>query len=111
TSRRAAEASGFRAAGAAKGACSARVLRCRRVMSGPEEDDAALVGTTVGAKYRIDRLIGRGGMGAVYQATNKAIGKRIALKFLDREAARDLDAVLRFQRDAEAASAIESAHI
>jgi serine/threonine-protein kinase len=76
-----------------------------------EADDAALVGSTVGAKYRIDRLLGRGGMGAVYQATNTTIGKRVALKFLDREAARDLDAVTRFQREAEAASAIESAHI
>ena len=80
-------------------------------MSGPEVEDDALVGTTVAGKYRIDRVIGRGGMGAVYQATNTAIGKRVALKFLDKESARDLDSVARFQREAEAASAVESAHI
>lgn len=80
-------------------------------MSGPKAEDDALVGSTVGGKYRIDRLIGQGGMGAVYQATNTTIGKRVALKFLEREAARDLDAVARFQREAESASAIESAHI
>lgn len=80
-------------------------------MSGPTAEDDVLVGTTVSGKYRIDRVIGRGGMGAVYQATNTAIGKRVALKFLDAEAARDLDAVTRFQREAEAASAVESAHI
>ena len=71
----------------------------------------ALIGTTVAAKYRIERLIGRGGMGAVFQATNLAIGKRVALKFLDHEAARDREACQRFQREAEAAGMAESAHI
>ena len=75
----------------------------------PELD--ALRGTTVGGKYRLEESIGRGGMGAVFQATNTAFGKRVALKFLYREAARDRDAVTRFQREAEAASAVESAHI
>jgi serine/threonine-protein kinase len=80
------------------------------------EDDTegelkALVGTTVAGKYRIDRLIGRGGMGAVFQATNLAIGKRVALKFLDHEAAKNREATQRFQREAEAAGMAESAHI
>jgi serine/threonine-protein kinase len=81
-----------------------------------QEDDTeselrSLVGTTVAGKYRIDRLIGRGGMGAVFQATNLAIGKRVALKFLDHEAARNREATQRFQREAEAAGMAESAHI
>lgn len=80
-------------------------------MSRPDPDPDPLLGTTVWDKYRVDRLIGQGGMGAVYQATNTAIGKRVALKFLDRDAARDQDAVARFQREAQAASAVESAHI
>jgi serine/threonine protein kinase len=80
-------------------------------MSRPDPDPDPLLGTTVWDKYRVDRLIGRGGMGAVYQATNTGIEKRVALKFLDRDAARDLDAVARFQREAQAASAVESAHI
>ncbi len=79
-------------------------------MTDPDEEIDALVGASVG-KYRIDDRIGRGGMGAVYRATNTQIGKRVALKFLDREATRDSDAVTRFQREAEAASAVESAHI
>lgn len=69
------------------------------------------VGAVVAGKYRIERLLGRGGMGAVYQATHLAIGKRVALKFLERDVARDRDAALRFQREAEAASSVESAHI
>jgi len=76
-----------------------------------ESELRALVGTTVAGKYRVDRLIGRGGMGAVFQATNLAIGKRVALKFLDHEAAKNREACQRFQREAEAAGMAESAHI
>src|SRR5215475_779361 len=69
------------------------------------------VGSTVAGKYRIERLLGRGGMGAVFAAQNTAIGKRVALKFLSGDAARDRDAARRFQREAQAASLIESEHI
>ncbi|HEX3776304.1 MAG TPA: serine/threonine-protein kinase [Polyangiaceae bacterium] len=71
----------------------------------------ALVGSTVSGKYHVDRLIGRGGMGAVFQATNLSIGKRVALKFLDQESAKNREASQRFQREAEAAGMAESAHI
>jgi serine/threonine-protein kinase len=70
-----------------------------------------LPGTVVAGKYHVDRLIGRGGMGAVFQATNTLIGKRVALKFLGRDAAGDDETVARFIREAQAASAVESAHI
>jgi serine/threonine protein kinase len=75
----------------------------------PDELDL-LIGSTVAGKYHVDRLIGRGGMGAVFQATNAAIGKRVALKFL-RAAGQDGDAATRFQREAHAASLAESPHI
>ncbi len=71
----------------------------------------ALLGQTVADKYRVERVLGRGGMGAVYAATHLKINKQVALKFLDREAAQDEDSVERFQREAEAASAVDSAHI
>ena len=76
-----------------------------------ESELAGLVGATVGGKYRVDRIIGRGGMGAVFQATNLVIGKRVALKFLGQEAAQNREACQRFQREAEAAGMAESAHI
>jgi eukaryotic-like serine/threonine-protein kinase len=76
----------------------------------PDELDL-LVGSTVAGKYHVDRLIGRGGMGAVFQATNAAIGKRVALKFLTASTSKDSDAATRFQREAEAASLAESPHI
>ena len=75
------------------------------------DDLGRFVGATVAGKYRIERLLGRGGMGAVFAAQNTAIGKRVALKFLSAEAARDRDAARRFQREAQAASMIESEHI
>ncbi|MEZ4226615.1 MAG: serine/threonine-protein kinase [Polyangiaceae bacterium] len=74
-------------------------------------DIDALLGQTIAGKYRVERVLGRGGMGAVYAATHISFNKRVALKFLDREAARDEDSVARFHREAEAASAVESAHI
>ncbi|HWA78289.1 MAG TPA: serine/threonine-protein kinase [Polyangiaceae bacterium] len=80
------------------------------VAAAPEPEEG-LVGRVIAGKYRVDRLLGRGGMGSVFQATNLSIGKRIALKFLNRDAARDPDATERFQREALAASVVESSHI
>src|SRR5688500_18832193 len=77
----------------------------------PLDELDLLVGSTVAGKYHIDRLIGRGGMGAVFQATNASIGKRVALKFLAAETSKDGDAATRVQREAEAASLAESPHI
>jgi hypothetical protein len=77
----------------------------------PADELDLLVGSTVAGKYHVDRLIGRGGMGAVFQATNAGIGKRVALKFLGAETSRDEGAATRFQREAEAASLAESPHI
>lgn len=69
------------------------------------------VGQLVGGKYQVVRLIGSGGMGSVYEAENVAIGKRVALKFLHMSAQRDDTSLARFQREARAISAVESAHI
>ena len=68
-------------------------------------------GQVVGGKWRIVAPIGRGGMGAVYEGQNISIGKKVALKFIDAEFARQPDVASRFQREAEAASLVESAHI
>jgi len=72
-----------------------------------EADD--LMGRLVG-KYTLVRLLGVGGMGRVYEGVHGSIGKRAALKFIDRESVTP-EAVQRFQREAQAAGAIESAHI
>jgi serine/threonine-protein kinase len=82
-------------------------------MATPESSDHPEVvpGQVVGGKWRIVAPIGRGGMGAVYEGQNISIGKKVALKFIDAEFARQPEIASRFQREAEAASLVESAHI
>jgi len=57
-------------------------------------------------KYRIERQIGAGGMGAVYEATHTAIGRRVAIKTLHLAYAGDEQLVQRFHREAQMAGSI-----
>jgi serine/threonine protein kinase len=70
----------------------------------------AWIGRTLGGRYRVVRLIGRGGIGAVYEAHDGA-GTPFAVKILDREWAKDEVVAARFAREARAASAVASPHI
>ena len=65
---------------------------------GPE----ALVGIVVAGRYRIERVVGEGGMGAVYQAEHVLMRKRFALKVLHPEMGRLPEVVARFEREAMA---------
>lgn len=62
-------------------------------------------------RYLIKRMIGRGGMGEVYEAVHQDIKKRVALKTLDPSAARNQEARARFLREGEAAARIQHPHI
>jgi hypothetical protein len=64
-------------------------------------------GRVVGGRYRVERLLGRGGMGSVYEATQIEIGRRVALKLLNRELVSDPQAVERFRREARAAGRLQ----
>jgi eukaryotic-like serine/threonine-protein kinase len=59
-----------------------------------------LVGETLNGNYRIEKMIGSGGMGAVFQATHLALGSSVAVKVLAPELASDTSLVKRFQREA-----------
>lgn len=63
------------------------------------------------AHYEIIELIGRGGMGEVYVAKDQILNRTVALKFLAAEYTQDKDRLLRFQREAQAASALNHPHI
>jgi eukaryotic-like serine/threonine-protein kinase len=71
----------------------------------------ALEGTTVAGKYLIDRLIGQGGMGAVFAGRNLLTDKRVALKWLSPDRARNADALARFRREALAAGRIDHPNV
>jgi len=70
-----------------------------------------MIGGTVAGKYRLTRILGRGGVGAVFQAEHLVTGGGFAVKVLDPEWARDEVVASRFAREARAASAVESEHI
>ncbi len=72
---------------------------------------AVEVGQVLDGKYRIVRLIGKGGMGAVYEATHLLIDRRVAVKELHADAAAAANAIARFEREARAAGRIGSDHI
>jgi serine/threonine-protein kinase len=62
-------------------------------------------------KYRIERVLGVGGMGVVVAATHTTLEERVAIKFLLPEALRNPEAVQRFLREARAAVRIKSEHV
>jgi serine/threonine-protein kinase len=63
-------------------------------------------GTVLDGKYRIEKQVGAGGMGAVYMATHIAIGRRVAIKTLHLEFSGDTQVVARFHREAQLAGSI-----
>ncbi|WP_437810635.1 serine/threonine-protein kinase [Sorangium sp. So ce1078] len=77
--------------------------------AGAETDP--LVGRELGGRYAVRRLIGRGGMGAVYEAESPE-GRRVAAKVIFKSAVgQDDHAVRRFIREARAVTAIQSPHV
>jgi eukaryotic-like serine/threonine-protein kinase len=70
-----------------------------------------MLGHVVAGKYRLDRIIGRGGMGTVYEARHVELGRRLAVKIAAPTLTHNREFVTRFRREARAASAIESEHV
>jgi serine/threonine-protein kinase len=76
------------------------------VAASNQEEVARVVGTTLAGKYRIEKVLGQGGMGDVYLAENLQIGRKVAIKVLHADLAADEGALLRFRQEARASAAI-----
>ena len=71
----------------------------------------ALIGSVISGRYRIDALLGEGGMGAVYEAEHTHMRKRLAVKVLHPEMSRLPEVVARFEREALAAAHIDHPNV
>jgi serine/threonine-protein kinase len=76
--------------------------------------EAPKIGDLAGRKiggYTLERLLGEGGMGSVYLASNSRIGKKVAVKVIARKYTADPELVERFFREAKAVAALDDANI
>ncbi|HEX7663464.1 MAG TPA: serine/threonine-protein kinase, partial [Polyangiaceae bacterium] len=64
----------------------------------------------VAGKYQLIKMIGRGGMGSVWEGRHTTLGTRVAIKFIEAEYAGSQEAVSRFDNEAKAAARIDSKH-
>src|SRR5664279_2286631 len=83
-----------------------------RVTSSHVEDEGRFVpGTLLGGRYRVIGLLGRGGMGEVYRATDLTLGQSVALKFLPEEASHNQRLLERFHGEVRVARLVSHPNV
>src|SRR5258706_16310256 len=86
-----------------------RRLASKGSMASDSSEQPPTTGVVAG-KYELLRLIGRGGMGTVWEGKHATLGTRVAIKFIDVEYADSQEARTRFDNEARAAATIQSKH-
>jgi serine/threonine-protein kinase len=81
------------------------------ISSDVEDEGRFLPGTLLGGRYRILTLLGRGGMGEVYRATDLTLGQSVALKFLPEEASRNQRLLERFHGEVRVARLVSHPNV
>jgi hypothetical protein len=79
--------------------------------AGPNSSSDPLLGQVLDGRYRIESILGEGGMGLVYKAVHTALNKPLAIKVLRPEVSKNEQIVARFRQEAQSASAIGNQHI
>ncbi|MBA3459698.1 MAG: serine/threonine protein kinase [Deltaproteobacteria bacterium] len=77
----------------------------------PRPADAVRIGQVFLGKYRVESILGQGGMGVVAECTHLQLNQRLAIKMLRQDVLADADAVERFMREAQAASKLRSEYV
>ncbi|HEY1556578.1 MAG TPA: serine/threonine-protein kinase [Kofleriaceae bacterium] len=82
-------------------------------MGAPSPDDSGVVaiGSILDGRYRVDAVLGAGGMGRVYRGEHTGIGRAVAIKVLHSALGRNKEATQRFQREALASGRLDHANI
>jgi len=80
---------------------------------GPTPDDSGVVpiGAMLDGRYRVDSVLGKGGMGRVYKGEHTGIGRAVAIKVLHADLGRNKEAAARFQREALASGRLDHPNI
>ncbi|MBL0213949.1 MAG: protein kinase [Myxococcales bacterium] len=77
----------------------------------PQLADSVRIGQVFLGKYRVESIIGQGGMGVVAEVTHLQLNQRLAIKMLRQDVLLDQDAVERFKREAQAAARLKSEYV
>jgi serine/threonine-protein kinase len=76
-----------------------------------DDDDVVAIGSVLDGRYRIDGVLGRGGMGMVYQGEHVGLGRAVAIKVLHADLGTNREAAARFQREALASGRLDHPNI
>ncbi|MBX3274596.1 MAG: protein kinase [Sandaracinaceae bacterium] len=79
--------------------------------AGPHDASDPLLGAVLGGRYRVERVLGAGGMGTVYRGVQEPLGRPVAIKVLHEAYGVDAELIARFRREAELAASLHHPNV